>query len=152
MALPLHARAIESDGIFCRIGEDPGTFTPTRIRTAAPEIRIPDRAPGPGEQYRFHFDMTRCIGCHCCEVACNEQNNNPPHLQWRKVGELEGGIYPDAQRFFLSMGCNHCVEPSCLKGCPVDAYRKDEVSGLVLHNADACIFRSAAIIAWSRPA
>ena len=83
--------------------------------------------------------MTRCIGCHCCEVACNEQNNNPPHLQWRKVGELEGGIYPEAQRFFLSMGCNHCVEPSCLKGCPVDAYRKDAVSGLVLHNADACI-------------
>jgi DMSO reductase iron-sulfur subunit len=139
LALPLHDRAIESDGIFCRVGGDPSTFTPSRNRTAAPEIRIPDRKPGPGEQYRFHFDMTRCIGCHCCEVACNEQNNNPPHLQWRKVGELEGGIYPDAQRFFLSMGCNHCVEPSCLKGCPVDAYRKDPVNGLVLHNADACI-------------
>jgi formate dehydrogenase iron-sulfur subunit len=26
-----------------------------------------------------------------------------------------------------------------LKGCPVDAYRKDPVNGLVLHNADACI-------------
>ncbi|HYP07716.1 MAG TPA: DmsC/YnfH family molybdoenzyme membrane anchor subunit [Bryobacteraceae bacterium] len=139
MALPLHARALEGDGIFCRVGGDPGTFTPARKRTAPPERRIPERAPAAGEQYRFHFDMTRCIGCHCCEVACNEQNNNPPHLQWRKVGELEGGIYPDAQRFFLSMGCNHCVEPSCLKGCPVDAYRKDPVSGLVLHNADACI-------------
>ena len=28
-----------------------------------------------GEQYRFHFDTTACIGCHACEVACNEQNN-----------------------------------------------------------------------------
>ena len=31
---------------------------------------------GPDEQYRFHFDMTKCIGCRCCEVACNEQNGN----------------------------------------------------------------------------
>ncbi len=22
-----------------------------------------------GEQYRFHFDMTLCIGCQCCVVA-----------------------------------------------------------------------------------
>ena len=111
----------------------------TRKRSAPSEQRIPDRKPAEGEQYRFHFDMTRCIGCHCCEVACNEQNNTPPHLQWRSVGELEGGVYPFAQRYFLSMGCNHCIDPSCLKGCPVDAYRKDSESGLVLHNADTCI-------------
>jgi formate dehydrogenase iron-sulfur subunit len=139
VALPLQERALTSDGIFCRISEEPATPTRSRQRSAPPETRNPTATPGPGEQYRFHFDMTRCIGCHCCEVACNEQNNNPPHLQWRKVGELEGGIYPEAQRFHLSMGCNHCVEPSCLKGCPVDAYRKDPVTGIVLHNADACI-------------
>lgn len=139
MALPLQARAIETDGIFCRISDIALEPEFSRTRTAPPERRIPATKPSAGEQYRFHFDMTRCIGCHCCEVACTEQNNNPPHLQWRRVGELEGGVYPDAQRFFLSMGCNHCIEPSCLKGCPVDAYRKDPVSGLVLHNADACI-------------
>jgi formate dehydrogenase iron-sulfur subunit len=139
VALPLQARALTSDGLFCRISEEPVVPARPRPRSAPPATRIPAAKPGAGEQYRFHFDMTRCIGCHCCEVACNEQNNNPPHLQWRKVGELEGGIYPDAQRFHLSMGCNHCVEPSCLKGCPVDAYRKDPVTGIVLHNADACI-------------
>ena len=25
-------------------------------------------------------------------------------------------------RSYLSMGCNHCLEPTCLEGCPVDAY------------------------------
>src|SRR5258708_16951463 len=37
------------------------------------------------------------------------------------------------------MGCNHCIEPTCLEGCPVDAYTKDPVTGIVLHSADACI-------------
>jgi len=83
--------------------------------------------------------MTQCIGCRCCEVACAEQNGNPLEINWRRVGEIEGGEYPYAQRFYLSMGCNHCIEPACLTGCPTDAYNKDTVTGLVLHSADACI-------------
>ncbi len=100
---------------------------------------IPVRALETGEQFRFHFDMTKCIGCKCCEVACNEQNGNPVDINWRRVGEIEGGSYPFTQRFYLSMGCNHCLDAACLKGCPVNAYTKDSVTGLVLHSADACI-------------
>jgi DMSO reductase anchor subunit len=37
------------------------------------------------------------------------------------------------------MGCNHCVEPSCLIGCPVEAYTKSPVTGVVIHSADTCI-------------
>ncbi len=100
---------------------------------------IPTRPPDAGEQYRFHFDMSKCIGCHCCEVACSEQNDNPIERNWRRVGEIEGGAYPFTQRFYLSMGCNHCVDAACLRGCPVDAYTKDALTGLVLHSADTCI-------------
>jgi DMSO reductase iron-sulfur subunit len=96
-------------------------------------------APQAGQQYRFHFDMSKCIGCRCCEVACAEQNGNPLEINWRRVGEIEGGSYPYTQRHYLSMGCNHCLEPSCLAGCPVDAYTKDAATGLVLHSASACI-------------
>ena len=95
--------------------------------------------PRPDEQYRFHFDMAKCIGCRCCEVACAEQNGNSLEINWRRVGEIEGGSYPYAQRFYLSMGCNHCLDPSCLAGCPVNAYSKDSATGLVLHSAEACI-------------
>jgi formate dehydrogenase iron-sulfur subunit len=83
--------------------------------------------------------MTKCIGCKCCVVACNEQNGNPAAIQWRRVGEIEGGHYPHTQRNYLSMGCNHCVEPSCLIGCPVMAYTKNAATGVVEHSADACI-------------
>jgi formate dehydrogenase iron-sulfur subunit len=104
-----------------------------------PRPLIPERPLGAGEQYRFHFDMTKCIGCKCCVVACNEQNGNPAAINWRRVGEVEGGHYPHTQRHHLSMGCNHCLEPSCLIGCPVEAYTKDPVTGVVLHSADTCI-------------
>jgi formate dehydrogenase iron-sulfur subunit len=101
--------------------------------------RMPERAVETGEQYRFHFDMGKCIGCKCCVVACNEQNGNPAAINWRRVGEIQGGWYPQATQSYLSMGCNHCLEPTCLSGCPVDAYTKDSVTGLVRHSADACI-------------
>jgi DMSO reductase iron-sulfur subunit len=111
-----------------------------KITEAEPYYSPAGLRPNSGdEQYRFHFDMTKCIGCHCCEVACNEQNNNPAGVHWRRVGEIEGGSYPFTQRFYLSIGCNHCLEPSCLTGCPVDAYSRNPASGLVLHSAEACI-------------
>ncbi|MEZ5402083.1 MAG: DmsC/YnfH family molybdoenzyme membrane anchor subunit [Bryobacteraceae bacterium] len=100
---------------------------------------IPERPLEAGEQYRFHFDMTKCIGCKCCVVACNEQNGNPAAINWRRVGEIEGGYFPHTQRHYLSMGCNHCLEPSCMIGCPVEAYHKDAKTGVVVHNADTCI-------------
>lgn len=100
---------------------------------------VPDRPLKDGEQYRFHFDATKCIGCECCVVACNEQNNNPADVTWRRVGEIEAGTFPDAKRLYLSMGCNHCLEPSCMSGCPTKAYTKNAHTGLVLHNADSCI-------------
>ena len=92
-----------------------------------------------GEQYRFHFDATACIGCRCCEVACNEQNNNPSDIKWRRVGEMEGGEFPAFIQLFNSMSCNHCIDPECLKGCPTSSYIKIEETGIVVHEDDTCI-------------
>jgi formate dehydrogenase iron-sulfur subunit len=91
-----------------------------------------------GQQYRFTFDMNACIGCHSCEVACAEQNGLPVDTAWRRVGEIEGGTYPETKRFYLSMACNHCLDPACLEGCPTNAYEKLP-NGVVEHHADDCI-------------
>jgi DMSO reductase iron-sulfur subunit len=112
--------------------------SPSKPRPSSTPL-IPERSLEAGEQYRFHFDMRKCIGCKCCVVACNEQNGNPAAINWRRVGEVEGGHYPYTQRYHLSMGCNHCLEPSCLIGCPVEAYTKDAHTGVVIHSADTCI-------------
>ena len=135
MPLPLQERALKSDSAnLVRMTLLEAGAAPNLV-----EALIPSRPLELGEQYRFHFDMTKCIGCRSCEVACNEQNGNPAEIKWRRVGELEGGIYPHTQRTYLSMGCNHCLSADCLRGCPVDAYKKDPLTGIVMHSPDACI-------------
>jgi Fe-S-cluster-containing dehydrogenase component/DMSO reductase anchor subunit len=91
-----------------------------------------------GEQYRFHFDATACVGCHCCEAACNEQNGNSADVKWRRVGEMEGGVFPNVSSLFNSMSCNHCIDPACLNGCPTESYIKLD-NGIVFHDDDVCI-------------
>ena len=91
------------------------------------------------ENYRFHFDATACVGCRCCEVACNEQNNNPADIKWRRVGESEGGVFPEVTQLFNSMSCNHCIDPACLIGCPTNSYIKIEETGIVIHDDPSCI-------------
>jgi formate dehydrogenase iron-sulfur subunit len=144
MQLPLLTR-VQEDGDVFRLTTATSIAAMERAETpetlfcgVATEGRVP-RTPGPGEQYRFHFDMTKCIGCKCCVVACNEQNGNPADILWRRVGEIEGGVYPNTHRHYLSMGCHHCLEPTCMTGCPVDAYSKDRLTGIVRHSAEACI-------------
>lgn len=139
MALPLLKRATEDGVTFVLTPKQYGSASVPGAMSATLAARMPLRAPEPGEQYRFHFDMGTCIGCKCCVVACNEQNGNPAAINWRRVGEIEGGWYPQTARSYLSMGCNQCLEPTCMTGCPVDAYTKDPATGIVLHSADACI-------------
>lgn len=90
------------------------------------------------KQHGFHFTADNCIGCHACEAACSEKNDLPPHLSFRSVGYVEGGTYPAFTRMNISMACNHCDDPVCLKGCPTNAYTKHSEYGAVLQDPDTC--------------
>lgn len=90
------------------------------------------------KQHGFYFNADNCIGCHACEAACSEKNDNPAHIAFRSVGYVEGGTFPDYQRINISMACNHCEDPVCLKGCPTRAYTKFAEYGAVLQDPDIC--------------
>jgi len=90
------------------------------------------------KQHGFHFTADNCIACHACEAACSEKNDNPAHIAFRSVGYVEGGTYPAYQRLNISMACNHCDNPVCLKGCPTRAYTKFAEYGAVLQDPDIC--------------
>jgi DMSO reductase iron-sulfur subunit len=94
--------------------------------------------PNRYKQHGFYFNADNCIGCHACESACSEKNDVPIHLAYRSVGFVEGGTYPDYQRINISMACNHCDDPVCLKGCPTRAYTKFAEYGAVLQDPDIC--------------
>ena len=94
--------------------------------------------PNRYKQHGFFFTADNCIACHACEAACSEKNDNPPHIAFRSVGFVEGGTYPDYQRLNISMACNHCDDPVCLKGCPTRAYTKYAEYGAVLQDPDIC--------------
>jgi len=98
----------------------------------------PHKNPDRYKQHGFYFNADNCIACHACESACSEKNDVPSHLAFRSVGFVEGGTYPAYQRLNISMACNHCDDPVCLKGCPTRAYTKFAEYGAVLQDPDIC--------------
>ena len=99
--------------------------------------RLPVTAPLPGQQYAFEVDLDACTGCKACVTACHSMNGLDPGESWRAVGLLVGTT--DAYQQTVTTGCHHCESPACMSGCPVDAYEKDDVTGIVSHLDDQCI-------------
>ena len=88
--------------------------------------------------YCFHFDMTACLGCKTCVVACKDKNNLPIGTQFRNVRSFEAGAFPKVGAYHASLTCNHCADPACVKNCSTGAMYKNE-DGIVLHDDDMCI-------------
>lgn len=100
---------------------------------------IPLQAPKSGQQYGFEVDLDRCSGCKSCVTACHSLNGLDEHETWRSVGLLHGGTTNEPMQKTVTTACHHCVDPACMKGCPVKAYEKDPVTGIVRHLDDQCI-------------
>ncbi len=102
------------------------------------------------------IDISTCIGCKACQVACMEWNDvrdkigtnvgvydNPPDLtedSWTvmrfsevevQAGKLEWLIRKD--------GCMHCAEPGCLKACPSPGAIVQYSNGIVDFHEEHCI-------------
>jgi len=102
------------------------------------------------------IDVSTCIGCKACQVACNEWNDlrgevqenvgvydNPRDLSpntWTlmrftehedQAGKLEWLIRKD--------GCMHCEDPGCLKACPAPGAIVQYANGIVDFQSDLCI-------------
>ncbi len=120
---------------------------------------IPLSKPGVGEQYAFEVNLDQCSGCKACVAACHSLNGLEDEESWRTVGLLIGEApeklgadigfrdpasgtrhQPSApiQRT-VTTACHHCADPGCLNGCPVLAYEKDPLTGIVRHLDDQCI-------------
>ncbi len=100
---------------------------------------IPTTVPAAGSQYGFEIDLDRCSGCKGCVTACHSLNGLDESETWRDVGALVETEGASSFQQTITTACHHCVDPACLNGCPVNAYEKDALTGIVLHLDDQCI-------------
>lgn len=91
-------------------------------------------------------DLSRCMGCHTCAVACKIENNLPKKNWWNRIlteggkaPDSPGGIYPNVSRSYYTLSCQHCENPACTRVCPVGATYKREEDGVVFQDYDKCI-------------
>jgi Fe-S-cluster-containing dehydrogenase component/DMSO reductase anchor subunit len=106
--------------------------------TFVPQL-IPLSKPGPGEQYAFEVDLDSCTGCKACVAACHSLNGLDDEETWRDVGLLVSPSHAHPFTQTVTTACHHCADPACLNGCPVLAYEKDPITGIVVHLDDQCI-------------
>jgi len=105
------------------------------------------------------IDITNCIGCRACQVACKQWNEregeeteleaelgfqNPATLSAKTYTliafhEMENPQKPGGvESAFVMQRCLHCLEPACVSACPTTAlYRQDD--GPVTYDVDKCI-------------
>lgn len=108
------------------------------------ESLIPLTIPSADEQFAFEVNLDRCTGCKACVVACHGLNGLDDDEAWRDLGLI---VAPkENYQRTITTACHHCAEPACMDGCPVLAYEKDAVTGIVRHLDDQCIGCSYCIL------
>lgn len=98
------------------------------------------------------IDVTRCMGCRACQVACKQWNQlpaektyfsgtyqNPPKLSastWTLISFIEPDEGP-VRWLFRKQQCLHCGDPTCVQACPTGALKK-RADGIVYIDQKIC--------------
>jgi len=101
-----------------------------------------------GGRLALLIDMERCTGCKSCEAACKQEHRLGPGEYRNKVVWL-GGDSAEPGLSFLTLACQHCERPACLRACPVNpkAIEKDPATGIVRVIEDRCTGCGECVIA-----
>ncbi len=86
---------------------------------------------------RFEFDYRLCIGCEGCVVACKQQNRAKKGQGLRKVMLVNPRRNGKLPSYPISIACNHCKDPNCIKVCKQSAIEK-RVDGVVILHEERC--------------
>ncbi len=102
------------------------------------------------------IDISKCIGCKACQVACMEWNDlrdevgsnvgvydNPHDLtdqSWTVMRFSEVEVEQGKLEWLIRKdGCMHCADPGCLKACPAPGAIVQYTNGIVDFHEENCI-------------
>ena len=96
-------------------------------------------------QVAFFLDLSRCVACYSCVLACKSWHGLEPGagpgdrgVEYRQVSTIECGDGPHIEIVHASLSCMHCEEPACLAVCPGGAISKRLEDGIVLVDRTRC--------------
>lgn len=90
--------------------------------------------------YVIDLDPERCVACGACAIACMDQNDTDVEYgSFRNIYQVEEEHKGDVEYTFLSIGCMHCEDAPCIKGCPTGCLKKDEETGFTIYDNTNCI-------------
>lgn len=123
-------------------------------RSATASITPPPGARQPIPVAKL-IDVTTCIGCKACQVACSEWNelrdeigdnvgvyDNPTNLtadSWTVMRYSEVEEHGRLEWLIRKDGCMHCDDPGCLKACPSPGAIIQYQNGIVDFHQENCI-------------